>query len=53
MQTRRIIGMLGLVGAVVVGFSGFRVATADLELNQIEASIAAGEEEVTSVEELW
>ena len=52
MQTRRIIAVLGLVGAVVVGFSGFRVATADLELNQIEASIAAGEEEVTSVEEL-
>jgi peptidoglycan/LPS O-acetylase OafA/YrhL len=52
MQTRRIIAVLGLVGAVVVGFSGFRVATADLQLNQVEASIAAGEEEVTSVEEL-
>jgi len=51
-QTRRIVVGLGLVAVIVVGFSGFRVATADLELNQIEASIAAGEEDVTSVEEL-
>ncbi len=52
MQTRRLIAVFGLVGVVVIGFSGFRVATADLELNQIEASIAAGEQDVTSVEEL-
>jgi len=52
LQTRRIVAGLGLIGVIVVGFAGFRVATADLELNQIEASIAAGEQDVTSVEEL-
>lgn len=51
-QTRRIVAGLGIVAAIIMGFSGFRVATADLELNQIEASIAAGEQDVTSVEEL-
>ena len=37
---------------LVVAFAAYRVATADLQLNTIEATIAAGEEQVTSVEEL-
>lgn len=52
MQSRRLVAVFGLVGVIVIGFSGLRVATADLQLNQIEASIAAGEQDVTSVEEL-
>ena len=52
LESRRIMIGVGSVIALLVAYSGVRFATADLQLNEIEASIAAGEQEVTSVEEL-
>ncbi|MDA3015429.1 MAG: acyltransferase family protein [Actinomycetota bacterium] len=51
-ELRRVMTGITLVVTLLGVFSVFRLATADLELNEIEASIAAGQQEVTSVEEL-
>jgi hypothetical protein len=50
--TRRVFAALTAVFTVVTLYSGVRLVTADLQLNEIEASIEAGQQEVTSVEEL-
>lgn len=49
---RRVTVALGVVLAGLLVFSTVRLATADVELNEIEASIAAGEQQVTSVDDL-
>jgi peptidoglycan/LPS O-acetylase OafA/YrhL len=51
-EARRATIGLTAVAAMLVVYSGARLATADLQLNEIEASIAAGQLDVTSVEEL-
>ena len=50
--TRRAFAALTAVFTLVTLYSGVRLVTADLQLNEIEASIEAGQQEVTSVEEL-
>ena len=49
---RRIVTAVGVVLAALLVFSTVRLATADVELNEIEASIAAGEQQTTSVDDL-
>ena len=49
---RRIVTVVGVVLAALLVFSTVRLATADVELNEIEASIAAGQQQTTSVDDL-
>ncbi|MEY2974547.1 MAG: hypothetical protein RIR49_967 [Actinomycetota bacterium] len=49
---RRAVTLLGVALGALLVFSTVRLALADVELNEIEATIVAGEQQVTSVDDL-